>query len=110
MKKPMLATTILILHFMYSTAVEANCIQDGTVVRVQFRADQITGNHVVFLKTTPTANFYYRAVTNDDELAAAAIVLAASHTRVRINADRGSCQNTGTQRQMGKIRILIVVP
>lgn len=104
------AIAFIIFTFTFPLAANALCAKSGTVVRVTAYADGYGTYHFIYMKTSPLSQFYYRAQTADDNMVEIANNALTSQTRVTIQGNARTCPTSGTGRDMGILRYIIVNP
>lgn len=77
------------------TAAQATCEVTGKIVSVtMFDDKQKKSQHVIYLREKAADEFYYVIRTKDDDLAEAAILMAALQTRAKLKASQKECPDT----------------
>lgn len=103
------AIAFIISTFTFPLAANATCTKAGIVVRVTSYADGI-GGHWIYMRTSALSSVYYRVYTTDDNMAEIAHNALTSQTRVSIQGSASTCPTTGTSRNMGTLRYIVVNP
>ena len=100
----------------FPTAALATCEVVGKIVSVTMLDDkQKKSKHVIYLRERATDEFFYSVQTRDDDLAEAAILMAALQTRAKIKASTSACPvidpdlDVG-EHPLGKVISLTAVP
>jgi len=106
-----LALPVLLVAGMFPLASNAVCTQSGHVERVTAYDDVVTGaNHYIYFRNSALTNVYWYVYTTDDEMVEIATDALTSTTRVTIQGDAATCPTTGSARNAGHLRYLIVNP
>ena len=107
---PILAAAVIL--GVVPAAVEAACTKTGTLVQVVMKDSRVKGAHTLAIRDKMTDPFYFRATTNDDDLAGLAATLAAQQTRVALKGSASKCPSnpkTGGA-SIGKVIDLTAAP
>ena len=110
MKRWMVLGALAVMMVGYQSPAAAACSVTGTLVRVEMNSGGRNTQHTIYLKQLKTDAFYYTARTNVYDLVSAATTLVALQSRVSITSDANACPSSGTSRDIGKLRTLVVNP
>lgn len=108
--RTLISALLLAAVAVFPAVANATCSQTGHVARVTMWDDAINGSHVVYLKNSATTTITYLCSTRDDNFANQAGNALTSGVRVVMNGAIASCPTTGTFRNIGQCRWIVVQP
>lgn len=87
----------------------AACGVTGTMVRMYQYADAYSSSAGrIYIRPYPTANYYFSALTTDDNIMSTAATAITSQTRVYVRGNAATCPTSGEHRYIGNIDYIYI--